>query len=243
MIILISIISTFITEIYASNFKAYESFNMILESYVDSSGMINYKGIRENPYSFSEYFDFIENISPRSHPSSFKSKADEMAYWINAYNALTVKIMMENPEANSILDMSSFLIFKKRFVVGGENMSLNRIEHKILRKGFKDPRIHFAINCASLSCPPLGNRIFLGDTLEQQLDEKTRNFIANTINVRIDHNEKIIYLNKIFKWFAKDFNNVRLFISQYLSDKESYSIIKDYKIKYFDYDWNLNESK
>ena len=241
--ILISIISVFIVNVYAGDFKAYESFNTILENYVDSSGMVSYKGIRENPYSFSEYFDFIANVSPRSHPSSFKSRADEMAYWINAYNALTIKIMLDNPKANSILDISSFLIFKKRFIVGGEKMSLNKIEHKILRKDFQDPRIHFAINCASLSCPPLGNRIFLGETLDQQLDEQTRNFITNMANVKIDHNDKVIYLNKIFKWFAKDFNDVRSFVSKYLSDKESYNIIKDYRIKYFDYDWSLNDSK
>lgn len=243
MIILISIISVFINQIYANNFEAYESFNTVLENYVDSTGMINYKGIRENPYSFSEYFDFIESVSPRSHPSYFKSKEDQMAYWINAYNALTVKIMMDNPKANSILDMSSFLIFKKRFIVGGEKISLDKIEHKILRKDFKDPRIHFAINCASLSCPPLGNRIFLGEILDKQLNEKTRSFINNTINVRIDHDEKVIYLSKIFKWFAKDFNNVLLFVSKYLSNEESYDIIKEYQIKYFDYDWSLNESK
>ncbi len=243
MIILISIISVFINQIYANNFEAYESFNTVLENYVDSTGMINYKGIRENPYSFSEYFDFIESVSPRSHPSYFKSKEDQMAYWINAYNALTVKIMMDNPKANSILDMSSFLIFKKRFIVGGEKISLDKIEHKILRKDFKDPRIHFAINCASLSCPPLGNRIFLGEILDKQLNEKTRSFINNTTNVRIDHDEKVIYLSKIFKWFAKDFNNVLLFVSKYLSNEESYDIIKEYQIKYFDYDWSLNESK
>ena len=222
---------------------SYESLDIILQNYVDSTGMVNYNGIRENPYRFDEYFRFIEDISPQSHPSYFKTKDDEMAYWINAYNAITVKIMLANPSVSSILDMSSFLIFKKKFKVGGERISLNKIEHKILRKEFDDPRIHFAINCASISCPPLGNRIFLGETLDSQLHEKTSSFISDRANVNINHKEKTIYLSKIFKWFNRDFGNVVLFVSEYLSENESYDIIKNYRVKYIDYDWGLNESK
>ena len=223
--------------------NSYESLDIILQNYVDSTGMVNYNGIRENPYRFDEYFRFIEDISPKSHPSYFKTKDDEMAYWINAYNAITVKIMLANPGVSSILDMSSFLIFKKKFKVGGERISLNKIEHKILRKEFDDPRIHFAINCASISCPPLGNRIFLGETLDSQLHEKTSSFISDRANVNINHKEKTIYLSKIFKWFNRDFGNVVLFVSEYLSENESYDIIKNYRVKYIDYDWGLNESK
>ena len=222
---------------------SYESLDIILQNYVDSTGMVNYNGIRENPYRFDEYFRFIEDISPKSHPSYFKTKDDEMAYWINAYNAITVKIMLANPSVSSILDMSSFLIFKKKFKVGGEKISLNKIEHKILRKEFDDPRIHFAINCASISCPPLGNRIFLGETLDSQLHEKTSSFISDRTNVNINHKEKTIYLSKIFKWFKRDFGDVVLFVSEYLSENESYDIIKNYRVEYIDYDWGLNESK
>ena len=118
------------------------------------------------PYAFNEYFTFIENISPISHPKYFKTIDDKMAYWINTYNALIIKIMLENPEKN-ILDISLFgpLIFLKKYLVGGKKISPNYIEHKILRK-MNDPRIHFAINCASISCPPLGNRILLGSKLD-----------------------------------------------------------------------------
>ena len=102
-----------------------------------------------------------------------------------------------------------------------------------------DPRIHFAINCASKSCPPLGNRILVGDNLNQQLDEKTFNFINNVDNVFIDYDTNTIYLSRIFKWFKKDFGNIKAYISHYLNDID-YESIKDYKIKYFKYDWSKN---
>ena len=105
-----------------------------------------------------------------------------------------------------------------------------------------DPRIHFAINCASKSCPPLGNRILIGKNIEKQLHEKTISFINNIDNVYINHEEKTIYLNKIFKWFKKDFKNVIQFITKFLIEDIDYDRIKNYKIKYYKYDWSSNQS-
>ena len=224
--------------------NANDSFDEILNTYVDSSGNVNYKGILDNPYNFNQYFDFIESVSPRNHPEYFKTEKDKIAYWINAYNALTIKIMIENPEVESILDIFfSYAIFKKKHLVGGEKISLEDIEHKILRKKYKEPRIHFAINCASISCPPLGDRIVKGETLDAQLDKKATEFINNTSNVHIDHKEKRIYLNKIFKWFKKDFGNVREYICSYLADGNNCSNISSYRISYFDYNWESNRQQ
>ena len=138
--------------------------------------------------------------------------------------------------------------WRNKFVVGREKMTLNHIEHKILRAKYKDPRIHFAINCASNSCPPIGNRIVTGDSLDSQLDKKSSSFINDTSNVRIDHANKEIHLSRIFKWFKKDFtqshDDLLLYIFDYLdniSAKKKTDIINTYQIIYNKYDWSLNE--
>ena len=150
--------------------------------------------------------------------------------------------MIENP-GKDILDIGyiGHDVFLKRFKVGNKRISPSFIENKILRK-MKDPRIHFAINCASKSCPPLGNRILLEIDLDKQLDQKAFKFINNTDNVFINHEEKTIYLNKIFKWFEKDFENLKSYISIYLDDIDM-ELIKYYNIKFFKYDWSKNSSK
>ncbi len=219
-----------------------KSLDTILSSYVDDSGNVNYKGIVKNPFALDEYLNFIEQISPDSHPDYFKTEDSKKAYWINVYNALILKIMIENP-GKDILDIGyiGHDVFLKRFKVGNKRISPSFIENKILRK-MKDPRIHFAINCASKSCPPLGNRILLETDLDKQLDQKAFKFINNTDNVFINHEEQTIYLNKIFKWFEKDFENLKSYISIYLDDIDM-ELIKYYNIKFFKYDWSKNSSK
>ena len=219
-----------------------KSLDTILSSYVDDSGNVNYKGIVKNPFALNEYLNFIEQISPDSHPDYFKTEDSKKAYWINVYNALILKIMIENP-GKDILDIGyiGHDVFLKRFKVGNKRISPSFIENKILRK-MKDPRIHFAINCASKSCPPLGNRILLETDLDKQLDQKAFKFINNADNVFINHEEKTIYLNKIFKWFEKDFENLKSYISIYLDDIDI-DLIENYNIKFFKYDWSKNSSK
>lgn len=211
----------------------------LLLSYVDDLGNVNYKKIIENPFALNQYLDFIKTVSPESNPHYFKTENSKKAYWINAYNALILKIMIENP-GEDILNISFFghAIFYKKFKIGNTKISPSFIENKILRK-MNDPRIHFAINCASKSCPPLGNRILIGEQLDRQLDNKASIFINNEDNVLIDHKNKIIYLNRIFKWFKKDFGNLSQYISKYLIEV-NYESIKDYKIKFTKYDWTKN---
>ena len=209
-----------------------------LYNYVTPNGKADYRAIIENPYNINQFVSFIGRVSPKNHPEYFQTKEDCLAYWINAYNALIIKLMIDNPNKN-ILDISwGHLVWFTRFRVGNEKISLYNIEHKILRR--LDPRIHFAISCGSKSCPPLGRRIFLGNTLESQLNESTSRFINDSKNVYIDHQNKIVYLNKIFKWYKKDFGNVKKFIINYLEEPVEYSQIKTYSIKYNHYSWASN---
>ena len=160
---------------------------------------------------------------------------------LNTYNALIIKILIENPEVSSILDVSfKHAIFWRKHLVGGEMLSLNKIEHKILRKKIQDPRIHFAINCGSVSCPPLGNRIFNGTNLDQQLNDKAYSFINNGIDVKIDSANQIIYLNKIFKWYKKDFGDIYSYLCIYFDGIDDCNLIRDYKVSYERYNWDTN---
>ena len=219
--------------------KSSEGFNYLLSSYVDSLGNVNYKGIIENPFALNDYLQFIKEISPNSHPSYFKSHNSKKAYWINVYNAIILKLMVDNPGEN-ILDIGyiGHDVFFKKFKIGGKKLSPLYIENKILRK-MNDPRIHFAINCASKSCPPLGNRILVADDLDSQLDKKAYVFINNQSNVYIDYDANIIYLNRIFKWFRKDFGDLKTYIFKYL-ENHNYDEVKNFKIKFFIYDWSMN---
>ena len=223
-----------------SNFeKESNNLNSILSSYVDSLGNVDYKGIINNPFALNDYLKFIEGISPISHPEYFKTENSIKAYWINTYNAIILKIMIDNPEKN-ILDIGliGHDVFLKKFKIGKKRISPLYIENKILRK-MNDPRIHFVINCASKSCPPLGNKILIEENLDEQLEQKTFNFINNKDNVYIDYDSKVIYLSRIFKWFKKDFGDLKLYVCKYLINHD-YNQIKNFNIKFFKYDWNKN---
>ncbi|MCP3945106.1 MAG: DUF547 domain-containing protein [Desulfobacteraceae bacterium] len=168
------------------------------------------------------------------------------AFYINAYNAFTIKLILTKyPGINSIKEIGTFFSnpWSKKFIpLEGRIISLDHIEHDILRSRFKDPRIHFAINCASKSCPPLLNRPYEADTLEIQLDAVTRAFI-NDKKYNFLKNDTL-FVSKIFKWFEEDFNdNPLFFIRQYTDDKFQRQLDgagPKIKFIYLDYDWTLN---
>lgn len=228
-----------------------ESLNKALIEFVDNSGKVDYEAFRKSPGLLWDYLEFIEVVSPHSHPEIFPNRNSQIAYWINTYNALVIKIIIENPNVNSIKEAAwGFGAFwRMKHTIGGETMSLNYIEHKLLRKQFKDPRIHFAINCASNSCPPLGNRIISAPILDQQLENKTSQFINNDHNVKLDTENRYLFLNRIFKWYKNDFESSNQSMIEYILDyrtdftyEEKRKIISEYKVKYLHYDWGLNRA-
>jgi len=226
----------------------FNNYNTILNTYVDDNGQVNYDALRSNKEILNDFLSFIKYNSPINKPDLFKTKNHKKAYWINVYNALAIKIIIDNPNKN-ILDiyLIDHFVFLKKFIIGGEKYSLYDIENKILRKKYFDPRVHFAINCASNSCPILQNNIYNPDSLDNQLNTNTFKFINNSKNVLIDSENKLIYLNKIFKWYKNDFNkkyiNINEFIYNFLIDKKKInkSDFLKFKLKYNSYDWKLNK--
>ncbi|NND15610.1 MAG: DUF547 domain-containing protein, partial [Eudoraea sp.] len=166
------------------------------------------------------------------------TRADSLAYYINLYNAATVKLIVENYPVNSIKDIKNPWL-KKRVHIGNEKVSLAHIENKILRK-MDEPRIHFAINCASFSCPKLIDRAFTADDIDNQLQLVTKDFIADNTRNKVSANR--LELSKIFQWYKGDFKSkggLRTFIDEY----SSISVEKDAEIIFLKYDWSLNEAR
>ena len=202
---------------------------------VSSEGNVNYKGFMKDSSLLYEYFRELSYNSPKSD----WSREEKLAYWINAYNAYTIKLIIDSYPVKSIKDIKDPWD-KKFFKIDGEWHSLGELEHKILRK-FKDPRIHFAINCASYSCPIVWNRAYTADNLHNALDSQAEKFINDPKRNNITNN--VVMLSKIFSWYKKDFKvnggTLEDFINRYASIKISNQKSRGYK----EYDWKLNEDK
>jgi hypothetical protein len=213
---------------------------LLLKKYV-TNNHVNYDGFKKDEKLLDEYLAVLS----RTHVKQL-SKNNRFAFYINAYNAFTIKLVLTKyPGINSIKEVGSFFSnpWNKKFILlQGKTITLDHIEHKILRPKFKDPRIHFAINCASKSCPPLRNEPYKGDTLESQLNDQARKFINDKKNTFIKRDT--LFISKIFKWFEKDFSdNPILFIKRYAFEdlKEKLdSSGENIKISYLNYDWTLN---
>jgi len=222
----------------------HDKWNTLLKKHVDTHGNVDYKGFINSTSDFQAYLDDL-SANP---PQESWSKNEKLAYWINAYNAFTVKLIIDNYPLESIQDLHPMFKIpglntvwhKEFFKIGGEEESLNDIEHKILRKQFNEPRIHFAINCASVSCPNLRNEAFFAHKMEAQLTEQAKKFINDTSKNKLSANQ--LELSKIFSWFKGDFTkktSLIAFLNQYADIK----IAKDADIDYLDYNWQLNEKK
>ena len=215
-------------------------YKSLLEKYV-IRGRVNYDGLKANEIRLDQYLAVLSATDPAqlSHNHQF-------AFYINAYNAFTLKLILTRyPEINSIKEIGSFFSnpWSKKFIpLNGRTVSLDYIEHEVLRPKFKDPRVHFAINCAAKSCPPLLNRPYEGTHLEAQLDAQTRSFINNPKSNFVKENT--LYLSKIFDWFDEDFNdNPLAFVRLYAEDRLKKDLDKagpQIKLSYLYYDWTLN---
>lgn len=215
----------------------------LLEKYITPGG-VDYTGLQTEEDRLDQYLKVLEDTDPEK-----LSRNEQYAYYINAYNAWTIKLILSGyPDVKSIKDFGS--IFKspweKKWVrINGKVITLDDVEHNILRPRFKDPRVHFAINCSAASCPPLRPEPYLGHTLDQQLDDSTRTFVNDSNSYRLEGNT--LYVSRIFKWFSEDFNEDALgFYLQYAKGdlKEKLTGQKDnIQVKYMHYDWSLNDVK
>lgn len=205
--------------------------NVLLQKYVNSAGRVNYAGLKKDMAKLQQYLDLLSDSPPQ--PSW--SRNEEMAFWINAYNAFTVKLILDHYPVKSIKDLHNGQPWKVQWIkIGNKTYSLDEIENSILRPKFKDARIHFAVNCAALSCPPLLNQAWTAQNLEDNFEQQARNFINNPAFNKIAPNA--IQVSKIFEWYAQDFGNLISFLNRY----SKITIKPGAKVSYLEYNWSLN---
>lgn len=212
----------------------------LLARYVVDGG-VDYQGFKSDEKKLDQYLAILESADPET-----MSRDDRFAFYVNAYNAWTIKLILSAyPGIKSIKELGSWFTspWKKKICrINGKILTLDDIEHAILRPQFKDPRVHFAVNCASKGCPKLISEPYNGAALERQLDAAARGFINDPEKNYLDGDT--LYVSSIFKWFAEDFNHdIPAFFSRYASEDLKQRIDEKtgrIKVKYLDYDWTLN---
>lgn len=221
---------------------SHEPYSELLGKYVDKEGMVNYQGFIREQEKFDRYLNALSN----NPPEASWTRSEKMAYWINAYNAFTIKLIMNHYPVESIKDIGPAIQipfvntpWQKEFIrIGNDMTNLDGIEHDVLRDKFGDPRIHFALVCASMSCPKLRDEAYTAEKLNEQLNEQGRHFLANKRKNIITPNA--LKLSKYFSWYKGDFTEHSSLI-EYLNRYTEVKINEDADIDYLDYNWNLNE--
>ena len=218
---------------------SHQAWDVLLREHVTPDGWVNYAGFKKDSNRLNLYLEKLE----KHHPNDKNwSQNEQLAYWINAYNAYTVKLIIDHYPIPSIKEIKKGIPFVNtvwdvKFIhIEDQTYDLNNIEHGILRKHFEEPRIHFAINCASVSCPKLANFAYQPERINHQLNEAALSFLKDPSRNQIQKDK--IRLSKIFSWFKGDFTKngtLQDFINQYVP------VSKKASIEFLDYNWNLND--
>jgi hypothetical protein len=222
----------------------HEPWNEILATYV-KDGMVRYGDLKKNSAHMKKIDAYLEALG-KADVMNF-SREDLLAFWINAYNAFIVELILNHYPVKSIKDIKNPWK-QKSWLAAGERLSLDDIEHKKLRKDLNEPRIHFAIVCASKGCPELYNKAFRGKDIHTALNKVALSFFASRKNFFIEQSGSVtnLYLSRIFKWSGSDFGTTEKerisFILPFLNkdDVDRINNARKVKIKYLDYDWSLN---
>lgn len=225
--------------------------DVFLKKHVESNNhksFVDYAAIKAESRGLREYVEKVTTLS-KTDFDSFSEK-EKIAFLINSYNALTVKLITDHYPVNSIKDLGSLFSSpwkKKFFKMFGEDQSLDWIEQDVLRKNFSEPRIHVALVCAAKSCPPLRKEPWVASRLDEQFEDAAKNFLTDKDRNSIDSLESVS-LSPIFKWYGKDFEkkygSVMTFVAPRITeDKSSQDKLKndETKISYMNYDWSLNK--
>lgn len=234
-----------------------EVYSQVLRAYVNDQALVDYRQLQQNRQGLDTYNASLAAVTPEQLASW--SDPAQIAYWINAYNSLTLaSIIDQTPLKDSIKDING--VWKSRkHDIASQSKTLDEIEHETLRKNFQEPRIHAALVCAALSCPPLRQEPFTAEQLDAQLDDQVSQWLANSeTGLRIDRENNKVYLSSIFKWFGEDWvpaygtdsgftggkkqRAALNFVSNYVSPEDkAYLEAGSYGVSYLDYDWALNQ--
>ena len=210
-----------------------EEANTLLSDQV-SAGKVDYQAIKDDHRRIDALYQQIGDLSLDGI-----SDAEKKAFYINAYNIITIYQVVENYPVKSPQEVDGFFDQKKH-TVAGESLTLNELEKKKLLEPYQDPRVHFVLVCAATSCPPLADFAYEADQLDEQLDQKTRQALNNDQFIRVKEDQNSVEISKIFEWYQDDFirktASPLAFINQYRDKK----IPSTYRVDYYEYDWTLN---
>ena len=224
----------------------HSAFDALLKKHV-KDGKVDYAGVKADRAKLDAYLATLAKAD-----LSGLSKNDAYAFWINAYNALTWKGVLDTLPPNQA-DWGKYKVTEVKpsfwkgvkYAAAGKQLTLDQIEHEILRPTYKDARVHFAVNCASVGCPTLRSEAYTGAKLDAQLNEQVRQFMTNKSKLIIDRGSKRIQINKIFEWFKGDFvgeaGSIPKYLSRYAEGDLKRELANDaWTISYLEYDWHLN---
>lgn len=221
----------------------------ILRRYVHD-GQVDYAGLRRHgTRPLSRYLRSLASVCSASHATW--SRAERLAFWINAYNAYTVRLILDHYPLSSIRNIGVLpgAAFRLKFIpmrpLTDETLSLNDIEHDIVRKDFREPRVHFALVCASKSCPMLRSEAYRASDLEAQLDDQARRFLRDPTKNRFDAETRTLQLSAIFSWYREDFEREGRTLADFVApyaDAPVAAAVRDpqLRVQFLEYDWSLN---
>jgi hypothetical protein len=226
----------------------HSGFTRLLSQHVDAAGMVDYDAFRADS-GFARYLSLLEATDPTLLP-----ERERLALWINAYNAYTIELIVRHEERRSIRNINrTFGVIpgkgpwaERSARVGGRALTLDEIEHEIIRREFAEPRIHFALVCAAVGCPPLRREAFTGSRLEEQLEDQARSFLLRSpAKNRVDAAAGRVWLSPIFRWYGEDFGEDRRALGRYLAryyGGAEAELLRggEFRLDYTRYDWSLN---
>jgi hypothetical protein len=236
---------------------SYDAYDRLARAYVDARGLVDYAGLKNELGELRAFVERLAAVSPESAPDLFASSDDRKRYYMTAYNALVLYFAAEAyPSKHALWGRLGF--FKdKDIVLGGRELTLNELEHGIIRKQFLDPRIHFYLNCGAASCPPLAARAIADGATEDELEQATRRFVNDPANVRFDAASRTLSLSKVFEWYEDDFlrdlkvnqglaePHIADYLRRYLDEPAASALASvdtdKIRISYLSYDKDLNE--
>lgn len=225
----------------------HSAWDRTLKIAVNDIGEVDYAKVKASSPELDGYIKQLAEKSPASHPAEFKGKADELAYYINAYNALVTYGVVKAYPTKSVRDLGALYAFfrKKDYTLGGQKLSLQSLENDIIRKKYAEPRIHFAIVCASLSCPKISRTAYTAENLEQQLEFQTNQYFREARNLSVDG--AVVTLAAILDWYKEDFGTTKSKLLEYAKrytspgKQKQIESIRQPRILFRDYDWSIND--
>lgn len=236
------LLTNFTTAIDTTPAVDYSAYDQLLKKNVSAKGLVDYKGFKADEVVFNKYLAMLS----ANAPTEKWSKNEQMAYWINAYNAYTIRLILDHYPVKSIKDIGSKIKIPfvttpwaaKFFSIGGNKMSLDNIEHGTLRKKYNDPRIHFALVCASISCPRLRNEAYTAAKLDAQLDDQGRDFLNDPTKNKVSKDKA--ELSNYFNWYKGDWKDNGQSVAKWVNKYSTIKMNDDTDVSYRAYNWNLN---